>query len=442
MPSQSAWKPLDYVLFAIVMSLMGGLYWGVRGSGGYGGEGGAMLAGAGWATWWYLASYVGAGANRRPYGGVWVVPAIVFGVAVGGFTGYGVYISWLSGVFHYNFPDEGRPIAPGIGFFMLFLCGLHWGGIAGAFLAWCAPRRPFPGWLWIPRIAMGVGGAGLALWWLRAYPQAHLPFYSEGIYDNTDYASVQRTRNQIEPIGQHLGALAGFLLFEVARRDWRAVGVMVVMALGFAVPFCVGGIWHTFQGSGLNLGWWKHWEMSIGLGGGLAFGLAFWIFNRPGDAPRPVVASRSRAAEIAEGFFSTDAPLWIVLVNNVYGAVKGRLKLHEIDLPDGAVILLIVVGVGLCTWTMFLRTRGERLVDLLPTGNRLPLGTFFLVQGSILFGALMVSVPPEMNLGNVVILSAYTFYVVASAGCAWLLYQRVGDVETIPYVTPAQRFRM
>lgn len=53
-----------------------------------------------------------------------------------------------------------------------------------------------------------------------------------------------------------------------------------------AAPFTVGGYWHTFEGPALELPWWKNWEMSIGLGGGLAFGLAFYLFNRP-EAHRP-----------------------------------------------------------------------------------------------------------------------------------------------------------
>ena len=45
--TRSESKPLDYVLLTVVMTLMGGLYWGVRGAGGFGGETGGMLAGDG-----------------------------------------------------------------------------------------------------------------------------------------------------------------------------------------------------------------------------------------------------------------------------------------------------------------------------------------------------------------------------------------------------------
>ena len=434
--TRSEWKPLDYVLLTVVMTLMGGLYWGVRGAGGFGGETGGMLAGAGWGMWWYLASNAGARADARPYGSPWALFAIILGVCVGGFTGYGVYISWLSGVFHYIPGDQGHPIAPAIGFFMLFLCGLHWGGIAGTFLAWCAPARPMTWWLWCIRIACGLGGAALALWWLRAYPQLHLPFYEEGIYNQPDFKDVQRTREQIEPIGQHLGAFAGFLLFEIARRDWRAVGLMLLFAIGFAVPFCAGAIWQTNYDSAWKVSWWKHWEITIGLGGGLTFGLAFWLFNRPGDTLRPVIVN------IGERFFNWGGILWLVLFTIIHGSVTGRLNMHHVKLDTTQIIGAFLAGMGVCTLALFWRYRGERVVDLVPGGNLLPLRPFALVQASILTATLLVSVPPQMELANIVVLSAYAVFVGISAACGWWLYQRVGEVETIPYVTPAQRFRM
>lgn len=85
---------------------------------------------------------------------------------------------------------------------------------------------------------------------------------------------------------QHVGLFLGFLSVELARRDWRAVKVMLVMAFGFAIPFAAGGYWHTLRGADPAIDWWKNWEMTIGLGGGLAFGLAFYLFNRPSEPPR------------------------------------------------------------------------------------------------------------------------------------------------------------
>ena len=157
-----AWTRRDYVMTAAVMTLMGGFYWAIRGTTGYGGETGGMLAGFGWALLWYGLSRAGAGAGRRPYGGPWMLLAISLGIALGGMTGYGVYISWVRGTYCLNYPELCRPVSVWTGYGMLFLCGLHWGGNAGCFMAWCAPRRPLRWYDWAMRIGCGVAGAAAA----------------------------------------------------------------------------------------------------------------------------------------------------------------------------------------------------------------------------------------------------------------------------------------
>ena len=50
----------------------------------------------------------------------------------------------------------------------------------------------------------------------------------------------------------------------------------MTLALGFAIPFVGSAFWHLmYLHSDLALDWWKNWEMSIGLGGGVALGLCF-----------------------------------------------------------------------------------------------------------------------------------------------------------------------
>ena len=166
------------------------------------------------------------------------------------------------------------------------------------------------------------------------------------------------------------------------------------------------------------------------------FGLAFWLFNRPGATARPLVVN------IGEVFFNWGGPIWIILVNNLWGGIEGRLKMHQIHLDTREIVATILLGVGACVVMLFVKHRGERVVDFIPGGNALPLKPFAVIQGSILLAMLLVSVPPQVDLANGVILGAYTVYLVVSGICAWQLYQRVGDVETMAYVTPAQRFRM
>jgi hypothetical protein len=125
----------SYVFAALVMGLMGAFFWAIRGTGGYGGAQGGMLAGLGWAMLWHYFSRFNGDHSRRPYGSGRMIAAITLGIAAGGLTGYGVYTGWVRGKFYLDYPDQVRAVSPLWGYAMLFLCGLHWGGLAGAFMA-------------------------------------------------------------------------------------------------------------------------------------------------------------------------------------------------------------------------------------------------------------------------------------------------------------------
>lgn len=171
-----SYRPLDLALIALAFALMGGFFWAIRGTGGYGGSAGGTLAGLGWAMLWLGFSYFGGAPRQRPYGNGYMVAALALGITVGGFTGYGVYISWLQGQFYLDHPEGLRPVAAWTGYAMLFVCGLHWGGVTGAFMSWCAPKKPLAAWEWIARIAAGIGGAILAGVIVRIFPQWFLAF--------------------------------------------------------------------------------------------------------------------------------------------------------------------------------------------------------------------------------------------------------------------------
>lgn len=407
-----AMRGTDYVLIALVMGLMGGFFWAIRGTGGFGGESGGMLAGLGWAALWYLFSRFDGMAGRRPYGSGRLIAAITLGIAVGGLTGYGVYIGWLQGKFYLDYPNGLRAVAPWTGYMMLFFCGLHWGGLAGAFMAWCAPQRPLRWRDWAARLAAGVCGAFIALFIVRSFPQAFLPFYSEGIYAVDANETCTRAWLSVQNIAPHVGMYLGFLCFEVFRRDWRAVALMLVMGFGFAIPFTVGGYWHTFQGSELALPWWKNWEMSIGLGGGLAFGLAFYLFNRPDmNAPhRPV----TRKERIWGGAF----PLWLGGETLVAGAYEGFRDLHGFDWPNQVRVALTVAYL-LAASALFLYWILQTLkcseADLAhPDAAAIPTWTLLTTLVVIWVVGYAISIPREIHLANTFLLTVYTAYLLLS----------------------------
>lgn len=352
-------RPVDCRVVAGIFGLMGGFFWAIRGTSGFGGSNGGLFAGLGWGILWYFFSHFGGGAARRPLATPWMIAAITFGIAFGGMTGYGVYTWWVQGNYYLDHPDGLRAIAPWTGFAMLFLCGLHWGGVTGAFMAWCNPSAALRWWVWIPRIAAGFLGAWAALWFVNAFPQLLLPFYDEGLYQVREYRTSIRALGSIRNIAPHLGFFFGFLLFETARRNWRAVGMMLVMGLGFAIPFTIGGYWHTFSGSALQIDWWKNWEMSIGLGGGLAFGLAFYLFNRPegGEAPgRYGVKSYILGA----GF-----PIWLATTLSVRNGFRGFTNIHGIEgvqsyLMWVSIIALIPAILLFALWAGRIHNAGKR----------------------------------------------------------------------------------
>ena len=411
----------DYAAFALIMALMGAFFWAIRGSAGFGGTQGGLYAGLGWAILFYL--FAGVDGNRllRPYGGPRVIAAIVFGVAFGGMTGWGVYTAWVQGIFHYTFPDAAREIGPWTGYLALFFCGLHWGGNAGAFLSWCAPRVKTTWRTWVGRIAAAIIGAVVAHYTVRLFPQFFFPFYAEGIYDNPDYATVQRTWGAIPNIARHVGIFLGFLVFEAIRRDWRAVKVMCTVSLGFALGLSIGGYWHTFHGHELGIDWWKNWEMVSGFGGGLGFAMAFILFNRPesGREPRlPSITERALGGGLALLWAS-----WAVW----RGAYRGFTNpyLFDLDWPEiyqwaHSRLFLFCALFVLGIW--FLRMR--RQVRPPTEKTIVPHGALWSILALMIAAGYVVTMHPVLTLLSHVLFTAYTVAIGISAILALFIYRR------------------
>ncbi len=412
----------DYIIIAAIMGLMGAFFWAIRGTTGYGGWSGGTLAGLGWAMLWMGFSHYGGDGAYRPYGTGRMVAAITLGIAVGGMTGYGAYISWLSGVYQMHHHEVTREIAPWTGYAMLFVCGIHWGGVTGAFMAWAAPKPAMSWTLWIPRILAGVVGWYVGSQLVNWIPQFILPYYGEGYYEMQEYATSQRVLRSAPNVLSHVGLFVGFLLFEVARRDWRAVKIMLVMSLGFAIPFMVGGYWQTMHGSELAIDWWKNWEMTIGLGGGLAFGLAFYLFNGSDlEVPRPVTKQ--------ERLVGVGLILWLAVGTVLLGAYEGFINLHDLKeslestRPTAAVAYYLLGGIAFALWiARTVRLPESDLADRHATP--LPLLAVPIVLGCIVVAGYLTSVPSDWGLNNKVLVTLYTLYISASIALCIALRKR------------------
>ncbi len=400
------------------MALMGAFFWAIRGTTGYGGLQGGLLAGLGWAVLWYGFSLMGGAARFRPYGSARMIAAITFGVALGGMTGYGVYIAWVQGQFYLDYPDGAREIGMWTGFAMLFVCGLHWGGNAGAFMAWCAPKTP-PGLIgWLARIAAGVAGAVLAGWLVRAFPHWFLPFYAEGIYEVEEYATCRRAVGSIRNIAPHVGLFLGFLSFEAIRRDWRAVSVMLIMGLGFAIFFTAGGAWHWLHGSALRVDWWKNWEMTIGLGGGLAFGLVFYLYNRPSLA-------QAKPVTVKERIWGAGVTLWLGTTLALINAYNGFVQLNQLEWAEyvGRWPELVVLIPTTAALAIHIARAFTRNGETMPVSMR----TCAIISVLIIIAGYIVSAPIPMQLANWVLVTLYTLYIGVSLALLRSLWTRTAE---------------
>jgi hypothetical protein len=245
---------------------------------------------------------------------------------------------------------------------------------------------------------MGLAGAAGALALVLLVPGWFLPFHGEGIYQGNERA-VGSVRN----IAPHVGLFLGFLGHEVLRRDWRAVSVMGLLGLGFAVAFSAGGYWHTFHGHPLGLDWWKHWEMSIGLGGGLSLAVLFRCYNRPAGMPRP-------AASRAERYW-TALTLWIVGGGVVANAWDGFVTIHGLAWPGAyraalTVLYLLLAGAILIRWL-------SGAADALP--GRVVAGLLVLLG----VAGYLVSVPSGGGFALWVLVAVYSGCIAGSLGVFW-----------------------
>jgi len=399
--------PRSYAAAAVVMALMGAFFWAIRGTAGFGGETGGTLAGFGWGLVWCACAHLLGHPDRRPYRGPWILAAITAGIAFGGFTGYGVYTSWVRGVFHLDYPNGVREVSVWSGYAMLFLCGLHWGGNTGCLMAWCAPQKQLGGRDWMERIAWGIAGAAAVYAAVRLVPQAFLPYYGEGIYAEAANRTCTRALTSIRNIAPHVGLVLGFLGYELRRGDRRAAALILTLALGFALPFAAGGWWHTMSGSSLQIDWWKNWEMTIGLFGGLTFGVAFWRFNRPG--PRGPASPGPLGRALLRTGLHLSLPSCILLG----GAYDGWSRLRSMDAARAGYISIFILSVGLPLALRLWTASGRREASA-EAACGASLVTSIALIGLIVAAGYVVSVPPRWQLANVVLVALYTFFVGAS----------------------------
>lgn len=277
----------ELVLPTLLFAALGAMIWAVRGCSGFGAVAGCIFAGVTWgAAWWYLA-HDPAGQTQRRYASGWIVPALTFGIGLAGARGW---MQWPSFFDAKLFTDAQRgqfvPIGRGYGFLWLFIAGVPWAGWGACALAWCGSKRETRLWHWIIRIGFGVGGAALAGYLFRHYPRFFLPLYDTLESRYRDLRGNPSLRRLVADCGAallHLGAYLGFLLYEILRRDWKNVLLILTVGLlnGLGWSACQNWKWANHLWGAGTFNFWRCWESCGGISIGLAYGIAWFLVNRP-----------------------------------------------------------------------------------------------------------------------------------------------------------------
>lgn len=274
------------ILPTLLFAALGGMTWAVRGSSGYGGAAGCIFAGVMWgAAWWFMAREP-SGERTRRYVSAWIVLAVTVGVGYSGARGWMQWPSFFEGKLQTDYAKgEFVPISRAYGFLWLFIAGVPWAGLGACLLAWCGSLRETRACHWMLRLGCGLGGAALARYLYDRYPQYFLPLYGsleDRYLDLPPNPNLKRLINDSGNAIYHLGYYFGFLLYEVLRRDWKNVVLILTVGIvnGAGWAACQNWKWAAEVWPGANFNFWRCWESSGGISIGIAYGVAYFLVNR------------------------------------------------------------------------------------------------------------------------------------------------------------------
>jgi hypothetical protein len=295
----------DLVLPTVLFVALGAMTWAVRGCSGYGASAGCLFAGVTWGTaWWFLAHEPRFSQSRR-YSSGWVILALAVGISLSGNRGWMQWPSFFDGHLLTNSSKGEFVEIPRVyGFLWLFIAGVPWAGIGACLLAWCAPERSLRARDWMLRLSCAFGGAYLAQVIFRHFPDIFLPLHqhlSDRYGDLHENPNLKRLINDNGNAIRHLGFYLGCLGYEAARRDKKNVVLIttvgVLNGLGWAA--LQNWSWAKRFWPTANFNFWRCWESSAGISIGLAYGVAYYLVNRPADGPLESVRTRPNLERFA-----------------------------------------------------------------------------------------------------------------------------------------------
>ncbi len=394
----------DLVLPTLLFAALGAMTWAVRGCSGFGAMNGCVFAGVTWGTaWWYIARQPSA-RQPRAYASGWIILALTVGIGISGARGWMQWPSFFLGHLQTNVAaGQWVPISSAYGFLWLFVAGVPWAGLGACALAWCGSHRPARWGGWAIRVGCGAGAVVLARFLFDRFPELFLPLYTNM---KSQYADLEANPNLRRLIADnraaitHLGLYLGLLTAEVARNDRRNViligTVGVLNGLGWAL--CQNWQWARGFWPGANFNWWRCWESSGGISIGIAYGVAYYLVNRPMSASAQATgASRPLDRRPEWEQFGAYLGLLFGLGLSVKNGLKGWANIYLGNEEYWNQVLWWIIGpamllglVGLAFRIRFRRFPKDFEGDVFPHAHRL-VWLVLIVQNVI---AQLVTGPP------------------------------------------------
>ena len=108
--------------------------------------------------------------------------------------------------------------------------------------------------------------------------------------------SLRRLINDNRAAIAHLGLYLGFLLFEVGRRDWKNVKLILTVGVlnGLGWAMCQNWQWAARVWPDGHFNFWRCWESSGGISIGIAYGVAYYLANNRMSEPEIAAQGVSR----------------------------------------------------------------------------------------------------------------------------------------------------
>lgn len=271
----------------LLFGALGGMTWAVRGSSGFGASAGCIFAGVTLGTaWWFVAREPGGKQTRR-YSSGWIILAMTVAFGIAGNRGWmqwpafwdnRIYIDYSTGTYTY--------IDRWYGYVWLFIAGVPWAGLGACMIAWCASGRRMAPWLWLVRLAFGLGMCYLlSVVLYDRYPEVFLPLYDslrEQYQASPRGASLWKMIRDNREAMQQMGLYLGFLLFEALRLDWKNVTLISTVGIinGAGWALLQNWAWAKRLWPDSTFNFWRCWETTGGISIGIAFAVAYFLVNR------------------------------------------------------------------------------------------------------------------------------------------------------------------